>query len=64
MKIVLVSPGYYPRIGGVEYVVKSIAERLARRGHSVIVVAGDPDIKTPWKSGLTMSMYIDGHLVS
>jgi len=27
MRILYVSPTYYPRIGGVEYVVKSVAER-------------------------------------
>jgi len=45
MKILYVSPTYYPRIGGVEYVVKSIAERLAKTGHEVIVLAGEPGIE-------------------
>jgi len=44
LKILYVSPGYYPRIGGVEYVVKSVAERLVRMRHEVIVLAGEPDI--------------------
>lgn len=45
MKILFVSPRYYPYIGGVEYVVKSIAERLTRLGHEVTVLSGDPRIR-------------------
>jgi len=41
------SPTYYPRIGGVEYVVKSVAERLAKSGHEVVVLAGEPGIGKP-----------------
>jgi len=47
MRIALVAPSYYPSIGGVEYVVKSIAERLARMGHEVAVVAGDSGAGEP-----------------
>lgn len=47
MKILYVSPGYYPRVGGVEYVVKSVAERLAKMGHEVAVVAGEPEAEKP-----------------
>jgi len=47
MKILYVLPAYYPRIGGVEYVVKSIAERVAKSGHEVIVLAGEPGIGKP-----------------
>ena len=43
MKILYVVASYYPHIGGVEYVVKSIAERLASKGHDVIVLAGESD---------------------
>jgi len=28
MKVLLVTPSYYPNIGGMQYVVRSIAERL------------------------------------
>lgn len=49
MKLMLVAPRYYPHIGGVEYVVKSVAERLARMGHDVIVLAGEPDAEKPYK---------------
>ena len=45
MKILYVTPRYYPHIGGVEYVVKSIAERLAKMGHEVTVLAGEPSVK-------------------
>ena len=45
--ILLVTPSYYPNIGGVEYVVKSIAERLAAAGHKTTVVTGDPRAEKP-----------------
>jgi glycosyltransferase involved in cell wall biosynthesis len=47
MRIVYVAPSYYPRIGGVEYVVKSVAERMAKIGHEVTVVAGEPEAEKP-----------------
>ena len=47
MKIISVVQTYYPRVGGAEYVVKSIAERLVRMGHRVTVIAGEPDIERP-----------------
>lgn len=47
MHIVYVTPRYYPHIGGVEYVVKSVAERLARLGHEVTVLAGEPSVDKP-----------------
>ena len=43
MKILYIAPRYYPHVGGVEYVIKSIAERLASKGHDVIVLAGESD---------------------
>jgi len=45
--ILLATPSYYPNIGGVEYVVKSIAERLAALGHETTVVTGDPRADKP-----------------
>jgi len=47
MKILYVSSVYYPHIGGVEYVIKSIAERLAEAGHEVAVLTGEPNIEKP-----------------
>ncbi len=47
MKILFVSPRYYPHVGGVEYTVKSVAERLARMGHEVTVLTGEPNIDKP-----------------
>jgi len=47
VRVLFVAPSYYPSIGGVEYVVKSVAERLARMGHEVTVVAGDPEAGGP-----------------
>jgi len=47
MRILLATPSYYPNIGGVEYVVKSIAERHAALGHETTVVTGDPKADKP-----------------
>jgi len=47
MKILFITPTYYPHIGGVEYVVKSIAERLVKKGHDISVLAGEPQIEKP-----------------
>jgi len=49
MRILYVTPTYYPRIGGVEYVVKSVAERLAKSGHEVVVLSGEPEIGKPYE---------------
>lgn len=42
MKILFVTPRYHPHIGGVETHVKSISERLVKRGYYVEVYATDP----------------------
>ena len=42
MKIIQVSPKYYPYIGGLEKNVIETSEGLLRRGHEVEVVASDP----------------------
>ena len=47
MRILQVATHYYPRIGGLEYVVKSVSERLIRMGHEVTVIAGEPNIGEP-----------------
>lgn len=47
MRILFVAPSYYPHVGGVEYVVKSIAERLAKAGHEVSVLAGEAEAEAP-----------------
>ena len=47
MRMVYVTPSYSPRIGGVEYVAKSVAERLAKMGHEVTVVTGEPEAEKP-----------------
>lgn len=49
MRILFITPSYYPHIGGVEYVVKSVAERLNKMGHDVIVVAGEPRGNAPFE---------------
>jgi len=47
MKILYVSSVYYPHVGGMEYVIKSVAERLAKMGHDVTVLAGEPETEKP-----------------
>jgi len=47
MRILQIATHYYPRIGGLEYVVKSVSERLAKAGHEIIVIAGEPEIDKP-----------------
>ena len=47
MKILQIATHYYPRVGGLEYVVKSVSERLVKTGHEVTVIAGEPDIEKP-----------------
>lgn len=43
MKIAYITAFYYPTIGGVEQVVKELAERYAKQGHEVHVFASDWD---------------------
>ncbi|HEU5088082.1 MAG TPA: glycosyltransferase family 4 protein [Roseiflexaceae bacterium] len=46
MKILQVTPHYYPHRGGVERHVQAISEQLARRGHDVTVVTmATPDVQ-------------------
>ena len=45
MKILIAAPHYYPHVGGVEYVVKSTAESLAKLGHKITVLVGEPNSK-------------------
>jgi len=55
MNMLFVAPRYHPYVGGVEYVVKSVAERLVKRGHDVVVLCGEPKIKDPkeeWVNGV------------
>jgi glycosyltransferase involved in cell wall biosynthesis len=46
MHMIFISPSYYPHIGGVEYVVKSISERLVEMGHKIAVLAGEPGVNS------------------
>ncbi|MFN8568875.1 MAG: hypothetical protein U0Z44_15470 [Kouleothrix sp.] len=41
MRIVHVTPGYWPELGGVERHVQDVSEALARLGHYTVVVAGE-----------------------
>jgi glycosyltransferase involved in cell wall biosynthesis len=47
MHILYITPSYYPNIGGVEYVVKSVAERLVKIGHEITVITGETEIDKP-----------------
>ena len=49
MRLLFIAPGYYPRIGGVEYLAKSVAERLVKTGHDVTVLAGEPNTDRPFE---------------
>ncbi|MEM2351930.1 MAG: glycosyltransferase family 4 protein, partial [Thermoproteota archaeon] len=55
MKVFYISQRYYPHVGGVEYVVKSAAERLVRRGYNVSVLCGESGLdnsKEEWVNGV------------
>jgi len=55
MKAMFVVSHYYPYAGGVEYVVKSVAERLVKKGHDVTVLCGEPSLDDPreeWINGV------------
>jgi glycosyltransferase involved in cell wall biosynthesis len=43
MRILLVNKYYHPRIGGVETLVRTIAEEFAARGHETAVLCMDPE---------------------
>lgn len=45
MKIIQITPGYPPRLGGAENVVREISERLAKRGHQVEIFTSDISCK-------------------
>jgi 1,2-diacylglycerol 3-alpha-glucosyltransferase len=47
INLLFIAPSYYPHVGGVEYVVKSVAERLVKKGHDVTVLCGEPSINSP-----------------
>jgi 1,2-diacylglycerol 3-alpha-glucosyltransferase len=47
INLLFIAPSYYPHMGGVEYVVKSVAERLVRKGYDVTVLCGEPSINSP-----------------
>ncbi|MEM2780194.1 MAG: glycosyltransferase family 4 protein [Candidatus Bathyarchaeia archaeon] len=47
MNILFIAHRYLPYLGGVEYVVKSIAERLAEMGCNVSILCGDPSVNGP-----------------
>jgi glycosyltransferase involved in cell wall biosynthesis len=55
MNLLFATPRYYPHVGGVEYAVKSVAERLVKKGHNVTVVCGESSINNPkeeWINGV------------
>lgn len=55
MNLLFLTPRYFPHLGGVEYVVKSVAERLVKKGHDVTVLCGESSIDNPkeeWINGV------------
>src|SRR5437868_5707268 len=38
MRILHITPGYYPAVGGAEVYTKELSERLVKRGHDVTVL--------------------------
>lgn len=55
MRVMFIVSHYYPYTGGVEYVVKSVAERLVKKGHDVTVLCGEPKLDDPkeeWINGV------------
>jgi glycosyltransferase involved in cell wall biosynthesis len=55
MNLLFITPRYHPHIGGVEYVVKSVAERLVMKRHNVTVLCGEPGLGNPreeWINGV------------
>lgn len=60
LKIIHVCPRYYPYRGGVERVVKNLAEELATQNHEVTVYATDPSNMLPQQrvvNGVTVKNY-------
>jgi len=47
MRILFITHRYHPHLGGIEYVVKSIAQRLSKLGHGVTILTGEPMIDKP-----------------
>ena len=47
MRILQVTPGYAPELGGVERHVQDVSEALARLGHDVVVVTMTADARLP-----------------
>jgi 1,2-diacylglycerol 3-alpha-glucosyltransferase len=47
MKIVYISPSYYPNVGGIEYVVQSLAELFVTNGSQISIICGEWDINKP-----------------
>ncbi len=55
MRVMFVVSHYYPYTGGVEYVVKSVAEELIKKGHNVTVLCGESSIdntREEWINGV------------
>lgn len=47
LRVIHVTPRYFPHIGGIESIVKELSERLVREDHSVSVYALDLNAKLP-----------------
>lgn len=47
MKILQVTPDYYPEIGGIERHIQAISAQMAARGHTVVVATMAPRVAAP-----------------
>ena len=54
MKILMVTPYFWPKIGGLERYAYEIARRLVQRGHTVDVITSGPATSVEWLDGMTV----------
>jgi glycosyltransferase involved in cell wall biosynthesis len=52
LKVLIVSPYFYPRVGGLENYVRHISRELSKMGWAVSVVCGDVAVRTPQRDSL------------
>ena len=66
MKILICSDLYYPSIGGLQFVLKQIAERLAKRGHQITIATSKLDERLSTSiNGITIKEFdVSGNYIS
>jgi glycosyltransferase involved in cell wall biosynthesis len=60
VRVVQASKAYWPHLGGIETVVRTLAEGMVARGHSCTVVVADEGRTWPWR---TRTDEVDGVIV-